>query len=509
MVTIIYKVDPVKRTIKPMSVYAIAEQDHRADTIRFAFPDSIDPTAEGTIVRVMYIRPDGGDPVAKTLTFYKHSGGYYLYDWTLQKSDLQECGCLVFSLCVLTVSEGVVSEEWHTAPYSLDVLHSIHTDDSDEADETITPTVAQRVAILESIIHRAASGAPVVVDSASDMTDTGKLYVLSTDGYWYYHNGSAWVSGGEYGAVATDTTLSQSGIPADAEAVGDAIESFLANSMPSIIKTTIIALLKNAVYAAPNQANNIKKLDKWANGLPIISDSEDWTSGVPYTLNRIANEGATNQSGEIVASNRYDRTDYGYCKDADYLYIPNEYNGSWAGAWFYDDEKNYITPKIAVGTYAAVPENATYFVFYKDHATFDTVANDIIPFDASDFEVGWNRGVPYSGLTLFPNQSLTYATGIVKNSSNWSRTYYVNCDGVGYLKIPAAELYEGNDAYLYNWFYDEDKNPLSRFIVSKTDENYIMVPENAKYFILTFNTPCLEDIVEKGIVPYMTEDVEQ
>lgn len=201
MVTIIYKVDPVKRTIKPISVHAIAEQDHRADTIRFAFPDSIDPTAEGTIVRVMYIRPDGGDPVAKTLTFYKHSGGYYLYDWTLQKSDLQECGCLVFSLCVLTVSEGVVSEEWHTAPYSLDVLHSIHTDDSDEADETITPTVAERVAVLESIIHRAASGAPVAVSSLSEMTDTAKIYVLTTDRCWYYYNNAEqeWQEGGQYG----------------------------------------------------------------------------------------------------------------------------------------------------------------------------------------------------------------------------------------------------------------------------------------------------------------------
>ena len=103
------------------------------------------------------------------------------------------------------------------------MLGSIHTDDSDEGDETITPTVAQRVAVLETMIQRVASGAPVVVGSVSDMTDTAQIYVLSTDGNWYYHNGSAWAAGGEYGAVATDTTLTKPGMPADAKAVGDVL----------------------------------------------------------------------------------------------------------------------------------------------------------------------------------------------------------------------------------------------------------------------------------------------
>ena len=223
MIHIMYAVDPIKRIVKPMSGHAVTEQDHEASSLRFAFPDNIAGTgldSTGTAVRVMYIRPDGGDPVAKTLTFYKHSGGYYLYDWNLQKSDLQKEGHLVFSLCILDISGGEVSE-WHTTPCQIRVLDTIHTDDSDEGDEAITPTVAQRVAVLESMIQRVASGAPIVVSSVSAMTDTDQIYVLSTDENWYYHNGSSWVAGGEYGAVSTDTTLTRSGIPADAKAVGD------------------------------------------------------------------------------------------------------------------------------------------------------------------------------------------------------------------------------------------------------------------------------------------------
>ena len=233
MINIMYAVDPIKRIVKPMSGHAVTEQDHEASSLRFAFPDNIAGTgldSTGTAVRVMYIRPDGDDPVAKTLTFYKHSGGYYLYDWSLQKNDLQKEGRLVFSLCILNIAEGEVSE-WHTTPCAVRVLSTIHTDDSDEGDDTITPTVKERVAVLETMIQRVASGAPIVVSSTSEMTDTEQIYVLSTNGRWYYHNGTTWVSGGTYGAVSTDTTLTQAGMPADAKKVGDKTNKLALNSV--------------------------------------------------------------------------------------------------------------------------------------------------------------------------------------------------------------------------------------------------------------------------------------
>ena len=65
--------------------------------------------------------------------------------------------------------------------------------------------------------------APTVVGSVSNMTDTDQIYVLSTDGMWYYYDGSAWTAGGEYGAVATDNTLTQAGMAADAKKTGDRI----------------------------------------------------------------------------------------------------------------------------------------------------------------------------------------------------------------------------------------------------------------------------------------------
>lgn len=51
---------------------------------------------------------------------------------------------------------------------------------------------------LRSQISGLQSGAPLVASSVSDMTDTTKTYVNTSDGKWYYYNGSAWAIGGVY-----------------------------------------------------------------------------------------------------------------------------------------------------------------------------------------------------------------------------------------------------------------------------------------------------------------------
>ena len=42
---------------------------------------------------------------------------------------------------------------------------------------------------------------PLLADSISEMTDTSRIYVLSSDGNWYFYNGSEWTAGGIYQAT--------------------------------------------------------------------------------------------------------------------------------------------------------------------------------------------------------------------------------------------------------------------------------------------------------------------
>lgn len=74
-------------------------------------------------------------------------------------------------------------------------------------------------------------GSPLVAQTAEEMVEQNRVYVYTgsetgyTAGHWYYYDGTAWTSGGVYNgtAINTDTTLTQSGMAADAKKTGDEI----------------------------------------------------------------------------------------------------------------------------------------------------------------------------------------------------------------------------------------------------------------------------------------------
>jgi len=76
---------------------------------------------------------------------------------------------------------------------------------------------------LQNQINSLASGSPLVASSVSEMTDTSRVYVNTTDGNWYYYNGTAWVSGGVYqsASLVYDSTLTQNNQISNSKSVGD------------------------------------------------------------------------------------------------------------------------------------------------------------------------------------------------------------------------------------------------------------------------------------------------
>lgn len=62
--------------------------------------------------------------------------------------------------------------------------------------------------MLNAKINGLVSGSPLVASSTSGMTDTKRIYVNTTDGKWYYYNGSTWAIGGVYQATGiTDESV--------------------------------------------------------------------------------------------------------------------------------------------------------------------------------------------------------------------------------------------------------------------------------------------------------------
>ena len=78
------------------------------------------------------------------------------------------------------------------------------------------------------------------------MTDESAVYLYTgsetgyTAGNWYYYDGTAWTSGGQYGGATTSTTFNQHGVPADDFAVGEALVG-KADSSDVTALTTVVA----------------------------------------------------------------------------------------------------------------------------------------------------------------------------------------------------------------------------------------------------------------------------
>lgn len=50
------------------------------------------------------------------------------------------------------------------------------------------------------------SATPLAASSTAGMTDTSRIYVNTTDGHWYWYNGSSWVDGGVYQSTGLDNS---------------------------------------------------------------------------------------------------------------------------------------------------------------------------------------------------------------------------------------------------------------------------------------------------------------
>lgn len=132
-------------------------------------------------------------------------------------------GSFTFALEAINADQGgEIAGEWHTYTYTHKVVGTLQGNQAEYA-ETQSDIISALIVEFQRKANSLVGGAtPQVVSSVSAMTDTSKIYVLFTDGNWYYHNGSAWVSGGVYASgITIDPTLTQSGQAADAKETGD------------------------------------------------------------------------------------------------------------------------------------------------------------------------------------------------------------------------------------------------------------------------------------------------
>lgn len=58
--------------------------------------------------------------------------------------------------------------------------------------------INEQISIMNNKINQVVSGSPLAASSTAEMTDTTRIYVNTTNGYWYYYDGDSWEQGGVY-----------------------------------------------------------------------------------------------------------------------------------------------------------------------------------------------------------------------------------------------------------------------------------------------------------------------
>lgn len=66
---------------------------------------------------------------------------------------------------------------------------------------TLSNNVNTSIADFNHRLQSATSGSPLKATSTSEMTDTSRIYVNTSDGKWYYYDGDSWEIGGTYQAT--------------------------------------------------------------------------------------------------------------------------------------------------------------------------------------------------------------------------------------------------------------------------------------------------------------------
>lgn len=228
-------INPITRKVTYPGA-TIVQRDTHVEALRFHFALDAEYTLENDTIRIMVQKQ--GDPVvagfsAENVRTETNDGGdqELVFEHTITTFETATAGQINVSVCGILVSGNVLTEAWHTLNMSFQVASAVHSnsDEGEDTPETMASN-AEKIAVLQNIVTGLASGTPVPAATAADMTDDDTIYLYTGNetgyqtGYWYYNNGTTWVPGSKYGYDETDTTLSVSGVAADAGAVGDALD---------------------------------------------------------------------------------------------------------------------------------------------------------------------------------------------------------------------------------------------------------------------------------------------
>lgn len=354
-------INPISRQVSyPGAV--IVQRDTHVEALRFHFSLQAEHALEDDSIRVMV---KTGKEIrgfnAENVRIETNDGGdeELVFEHTITRYETEVPGQINVSVCGNQISGDTITEAWHTLNMSFQVGSSVHTDsDEGEDSEETAASNAEKIAALQTLVDAITSGRPIPVNLKSKMVDTSAIYLYTGNeqgeqhNYWYYHDGTTWVAGSEYGGMTIDDELSSTS--------------------------------ENAVQ------NKVIK----ANFDEVNGRLTQQQKGEVYILGNIqADHYIRENTGKLTGYTGWSATDFLSCDGLDFLYvlatsISRNYNAFYSDL----DETTYISSfAVSVGkNKIAVPENAKYYrlsntanalleekVYTATQGELDTVKKDI------------------------------------------------------------------------------------------------------------------------------------
>ena len=199
--------------------------------------------------------------------------------------------------------------------------------EQNERISTFENNVNSQINSMNELISSVTSGTPLVASSTSEMTETDRIYVNTSDGKWYYYNGTNWQIGGTY----QTTGIGEYSIGLDN--------------------------LKNEVINDRYTQNSSNILN-------------------PFTC--LNNKGITSATGQISDNNLYWITDKIYVNNGEYLrcLMSNNYNNSQAKAFppykavYYNNNDEVIEAFTNINIFHATTDGYFRLQFAQSNISF-------------------------------------------------------------------------------------------------------------------------------------------
>lgn len=352
---------------------------------------------------------------------------------------------------------------------------------------------------IDNKVDAVASGSPIPVSSISDMTNTSKVYVLTTDGYWYYYNAttSEWTQGGIYqSSQSTDDVETTKSILESVYNVtgikGDVVEyenktintstGVINNSttriltkdyLPNNLTKILINTNYEIVLVVFDSTNTFKGIYRTGTHTVEPTTGLTWTTNelvIPYDLILATDKLKIlmkNKSGSQVAITpeeasylSYDYKLLSVLNDNDEIInnLNNLYNTSGGTLIEYDEDFNHNNP---INIYK-VNNNYTTNFDYTDNKINITNSVYIDP-DGDDVNGNGTKDNPYK--TLEQALSDNTVNTIYLNPG----TYYMGENFTNGLVINKEINLIGNNSCLF--FGDKDTNTLTTTGILRIREN--------------------------------------